>query len=30
MSKELILVNYSKRILSNYSYACLKDGCMLI
>jgi hypothetical protein len=30
MSKELILLNYSKRIFSNYNHAYLKDGCMLM
>ena len=30
MSKELILLNYSKRIFSNYNHACLIDGCMLM
>jgi len=30
MSKELILLNYSKTIFSNYNYACLKDEYMLM
>ena len=29
-SKKLILLNYSKKIFSNYNHACLKDGCMLM
>jgi hypothetical protein len=30
MSKELILLNYSKKIFSNYNPACLEDECMLM
>jgi hypothetical protein len=30
MSKELILLNYSKRKFSNYNLACVEDECMLM
>jgi len=30
MSKELILLNYSKRIFNNYNHACLEDECILM